>query len=165
MLDRLYENIGGKIKNWAQWIFIVETLFSIITGLMLLYDCALDDVWWILLIIICGPLVALVSTWILYAFGELVEDVHAIRNNDVIHNTEKTKYNMEQKSKEKYKNIIANNKKQKRESIVNVKTQDDSVIEEYIEMVCPKCKEELSFLNNVENAECPYCGIKIDIKK
>ncbi len=25
MLNRLYENIGGKIKNLAKWIFIIDT--------------------------------------------------------------------------------------------------------------------------------------------
>ena len=82
MLDRLYENIGAKIKNWAKWIFIAEAIGAIITGLALLF---LDEELILcgLLVIILGPIVAWVGSWILYAFGELVEDVHAIRNKGV----------------------------------------------------------------------------------
>ena len=79
MLDNLYENIGGKIKSWAKWIFVVEAIAAIITGIILLFigdEAALFGV----LVLICGPIVAYIGSWILYAFGELVEDVHAIRN-------------------------------------------------------------------------------------
>ena len=79
MLDTLYENIGGKIKNWAKWIFIVEAIGAVITGIVLL---ATDDdlIFAGLLTLFCGPIIAWVSSWVLYAFGELVEDIHAMRN-------------------------------------------------------------------------------------
>ncbi len=75
MLDDLYENIGGKIKNWAKWIFIVEVIGAIITGIILLSEAKYDEIFILygLLTIICGPIVAYVGSWILYAFGELVE--------------------------------------------------------------------------------------------
>lgn len=38
----------------------------------------MEERWWLSLII-GGPIVAWVGSWILYAFGELVEDVHALR--------------------------------------------------------------------------------------
>ena len=34
MLDTLYDNIGSKIKVWAQVIFIVETIGAVITGIV-----------------------------------------------------------------------------------------------------------------------------------
>ena len=34
MLDNLYKNRGGKIKNLAKWIFIIEAIGAIITGLI-----------------------------------------------------------------------------------------------------------------------------------
>ena len=77
MLDSLYENIGGKIKNWAKWIFIVEAIGAVITGVVLMGN---DDAVIGVIVLVCGPIVAWVGSWILYAFGELVEDVHAIRN-------------------------------------------------------------------------------------
>lgn len=77
MLDSLYENIGGKIKSWAKWIFIVEAIGSIIAGIVL---AAEEDILYIFIAII-GPFIAWVSSWILYAFGELVEDVGRIRKH------------------------------------------------------------------------------------
>ena len=81
MLDNLYENIGSKIKNWAKWIFVIEAIGAVITGLVLLFT---DEylILYGLLTLVCGPIVAYVGSWILYAFGELVEDVHAIRNKE-----------------------------------------------------------------------------------
>ena len=80
MLDSLYEDIGGKIKNWAKWIFIVEAIAAIIYGIALIADDAAVIGF---VVLICGPLVAWVGSWILYAFGQLVEDVHTMRNKEV----------------------------------------------------------------------------------
>ena len=79
MLDSLYEDIGGKIKNWAKWIFIVEAIAAIIYGIALIADDAAVIGF---VVLICGPLVAWVGSWILYAFGQLVEDVHTMRNKE-----------------------------------------------------------------------------------
>ena len=81
MLDNLYENIGSKIKNWAKWIFVIEAIGAVITGLVLLFTDE-DLILYGPLTAICGPIVAYVSSWILYAFGELVEDVHAMRDKE-----------------------------------------------------------------------------------
>ena len=61
-------------------MFIVEAIGAVITGIVLL---ATNDYLILvgLLTLFCGPIIAWVSSWILYAFGELVEDVHAMRNN------------------------------------------------------------------------------------
>ena len=81
MLDNLYKNIGGKIKNLAKWIFIIEAIGAIITGFVLLFT---DDdlILYGLLTLVCGPIIAWLGSWILYAFGELVEDVHAMRDKE-----------------------------------------------------------------------------------
>ena len=70
MFDNWYGNIGGKIKTWAKWIFIVEAISSIITGIALLVDT--EEVIYILFCLV-GPVVAFVSSWLLYGFGELIE--------------------------------------------------------------------------------------------
>ena len=36
--------------------------------------------------------------------------------------------------------------------------------EEYVDVVCPNCSEQLSFLKNETNAICPWCNSKINIK-
>ena len=89
MLDTLYENIGGKIKNWAKWMFIIEAIGAIISGFVLLIVRGFEDGWWALFIIFFGPIVAWGGSWILYAFGELAEDVHAIRRNPSINSIDK----------------------------------------------------------------------------
>lgn len=88
MFDFLYEDIGGKIKRMAKWTFIIEVIASIITGIALAID---EYEGGYLLICIFGPIVAWVSSWLLYAFGQIVEDVHAIRDKErPIENTQQT---------------------------------------------------------------------------
>jgi uncharacterized CHY-type Zn-finger protein len=42
--------------------------------------------------------------------------------------------------------------------------QDIKIIKENtIELICPKCKEELSFFESTKNAECPFCGTPINL--
>ena len=96
MWGDLYENIGGKIKSLAKWMFIVEEIGSIIFGFICLLIWGFEA-WWALLIIVFGPVVAWVSSWILYAFGELVEDIHAMKNNYYPSNEEKAKLDAEAK--------------------------------------------------------------------
>ena len=76
----MYDNIGGKIKGLAKTMFIVEAIGAVITGIALL---ATDDDFILvgLLTLFCGPIVAWVSSWILYAFGELVEKTCDNENN------------------------------------------------------------------------------------
>ena len=73
MLDRLYEDIGKILKNWAKWIFIVESISAIIGGIAMIADDS-DSLLVGLLVILVGPLIALVSTWALYGFGQLVDN-------------------------------------------------------------------------------------------
>ncbi len=70
MLEKLFNQIGVKIKIFAQWCFIVEAVGSVITGIGLLFD---EFILAGLLTMLCGPIVAWVSSWILYGFGELVD--------------------------------------------------------------------------------------------
>lgn len=98
MFEELYKNIGEKIKTWAIWIFIVEAIGSIIAGIVMMGNYL--EVSGILTLFI-GPLVALVSSWILYAFGQLVEDVHAIRNKEGTTEEVKARHKAEDSAAEK----------------------------------------------------------------
>lgn len=75
MLDWLYKNIGGKIKLWAKIIFIVGAITFIIVGTIMVVGDMIDgnDFSEGLYVLAVGPAVAWIATWILYAFGELVE--------------------------------------------------------------------------------------------
>ncbi len=79
MGEKFFKNIGGKIKFLAMILFVVEAIAALITGFVLMVTDE-DLILYGFLSWIVIPLFAWVSSWFLYAFGELVEDVHAIRN-------------------------------------------------------------------------------------
>ncbi len=73
-VDSWYADIGKKIKGWAKWIFIVEASITVIGAIVMLFTA--EDggmIFTALLTLILGPFLAWVSSWILYAFGELVD--------------------------------------------------------------------------------------------
>ena len=81
-LDSWYTDIGKKIKGWAKWIFILEAIAAVIGALVMLVTA--ED--WVvsfaaLLALFVGPFVAWVSSWLLYAFGELVDKTAANERN------------------------------------------------------------------------------------
>ena len=81
MLDNLYTDIGKKIKNWAKWIFIIEAIVAIIAGFVLMVEDK-DLIGYGLLTLVCGPIVAWIGSWLLYAFGQITDDLHAMRNKE-----------------------------------------------------------------------------------
>ena len=121
MPDTLYDNIGDKIKKWAKLIFIVEAIGAVITGFVFLIDWGLEDGWWALLIIIFGPVVALVSSWSLYAFGQLVEDTREIRiqNAAINRNIQTLAAPAIQEAKEKTKREVEKKKEQPSKVVVH----------------------------------------------
>ena len=81
-MDDLFENIGGKLKGLARFTCVMEALAAIITGICIMVEEAFLAG---LCVIVFGPIVAWVSTWLLYAFGELVEKtVNNERNSSQI---------------------------------------------------------------------------------
>ena len=75
----MYDNIGRKIKSLAKFIFVLESIASFFAGI-LIYALS-NKAALTFIIMICGPLIAWISSWTLYAFGELVEDVGVIRRS------------------------------------------------------------------------------------
>lgn len=74
----LYSNIGEKIKGLAKGSFILETITVIITGFAFFIH---EEFLIGFLIILFAPIVAWVSSWLLYAFGELVDKTAANERN------------------------------------------------------------------------------------
>jgi hypothetical protein len=76
----MYDNIGGKIKGLAKAGFIVEAIVAVITGIALM---ASDDDLIIVgvLVLLLGPIVAWVSSWLLYGFGEIIDKTCSIERN------------------------------------------------------------------------------------
>ena len=76
----MYDKIGGKIKGLAKAMFIVVTIPAVIVGIAILaiYE---ELMLYGLLILILGPIIAWVSSFALYGFGELIEKVCEIATN------------------------------------------------------------------------------------
>ena len=77
-MDGLYGNIGQKIKNWAGWIFIIEAIAAVISGIVMIVQDS-DNALLGFITIAVGPFVAFVSTWLLYGFGDLIENTALIK--------------------------------------------------------------------------------------
>ena len=76
----MYDNIGGKIKGLAKAACIIEAIAAVITGIALSVS---DDALVVggLIIMIAGPFVAWVFSWLLYGYGELIEKTCEIARN------------------------------------------------------------------------------------
>ena len=76
----MYNNIGGKIKGLAKASFIVAAIAAVITGIALMATDE-DLILYGLLVMVVGPIVAWVSSWLLYGFGELIDKASDIERN------------------------------------------------------------------------------------
>lgn len=73
-MENIYGNIGGKLKALAKVVFVLESIAFFYLGLkMMMSDMGPRAILIGMLVAIIGPFVAWVSSWLLYAFGELVE--------------------------------------------------------------------------------------------
>ena len=151
----MYNNICGKIKSLAVWIFIVEAIAAIIGGITLIAN---DNGLVGFLTIVFGPIAAWVSSWLLYGFGQLIE------NSDII----AAEYS---RKNEKHEKVVEKNNERKQEqrkkaikaTIVNPEISED----EFIDIACPNCKAELSYpkrqLQSGEELTCPMCDAPISV--
>ena len=72
----MFENIGSKIKNFAKiWCWLV-IIGSIVAWIILGGDWGLDE--WLPWIVLLSGLAIIPSAWLMYGFGQLVEDTHNI---------------------------------------------------------------------------------------
>ena len=72
----MFQNIGGKIKGLAVTAFILEALGLVIAGIGLAVSARYEDEMMAgILTLLLGPVIAWVSSWLLYGFGELIEKV------------------------------------------------------------------------------------------
>ena len=128
----MFENIGGKIKKLAKVLFVIVALSAVISAIAV-FVVNEDLILLGLSIMIAGPIVAWISSWTLYAFGELVEDVHAMRN----------------------KFCPKAEGKAKREPVKNANLPS-------LVFYCPKCNKTFtgSGRNTTDTPPCPSCNTK-----
>lgn len=68
----MYENIGKKIKIVAVVIALIGTCVSFCYGLIMLFDSV--RVAFAILTMLIGPFISWVSSFVLYGFGQLIEN-------------------------------------------------------------------------------------------
>ena len=151
-----YDNIGEKIKGLARWAFAIEAISAVIGGFVLMVQDE-DMIPIGLLVVVFGPIVAWVSSWLLYGYGQLIE------NSDII----AEEYN--RKNEKHEKDVAKSNAKkdaQRREKMKVTLANPNIADDEYIDITCPNCNEELSYTKEQiqsGNAICPICDAHISI--
>ncbi len=156
-----YDNIGSKIKSWAMWIFTAEAIISILVGIILMNEIVLIG----LLVAVLGPIVAWISSWCLYGYGQLIE------NSDIIAEEHR-------RVNEKYEKVVAKNKAREQKQFAEKQAKHREVAKAiianpdmdedvFIDIVCPNCKAELSYtkgqLQTEERVACPICDAAISL--
>lgn len=86
----MFDNIGEKIKGLAKGYFVVSSILGVLGGIIILACDIQTTVWNVIagLMIPFAPLIAWVSSWILYGFGELIDKTCDIER----HVREKSEY-------------------------------------------------------------------------
>lgn len=95
-LDDLYADIGKKIKNWAKGLFVLEMIASVIGGIAMIISGEDELILSGVLTLILGPIVAFISTWLLYGLGELID-----KTNENVKQTKKAN-----KTADEIKNLL-----------------------------------------------------------
>ena len=73
----MFDNIGGKIKGLAKVLFWLEVIAAVIVGIVLVEGTEGLS----LLFALVGVLVAWISAWFLYGFGEIIDKLCDIEKN------------------------------------------------------------------------------------
>ena len=161
----MYDNIGGKIKGLAKATFIVEAIAAVITGIVLW--CKTEE-GLCALILFCGPIVAWISSWLLYGFGESIDKLCDIEQNtrggQSKTKIEGTAKRAEKEAAEKSKREAE--EKAKHEAAERAKraafARERANIE-YLDITCPNCQEKLSFEKDASKVQCPFCDFEFNI--
>ena len=155
----MYNNIGEKIKGVAKTTFIVEALASIIAGIVLWVDTG-EALFALLLF--GGPMVALVSSWILYGYGEIIDTLYNIEKNNSCNQSKLQAKDKAEKSekvtaKKEKQEVAARARREAMEKEKQAAMDRELANIKYIDTVCPKCHRKLSFYDGTVEAQCPFC--------
>ena len=81
----MFKDIGKKIKGLAVVIFVLGTIASIVSAIILMTSYR-PLVLIGILVLFTGPLVAWIGTWMTYGFGELIDKTAQIERNTRVSN-------------------------------------------------------------------------------
>ena len=80
-MEILYGDIGRRLKYLALALFLICSAVFVCQGcvILLLPHTSFDEqVWFGLALIIVGPILSFISTWVLYGFGQLIENTDVL---------------------------------------------------------------------------------------
>ena len=146
----MFNNVGSKLKTIAVISFVIDLIGFVVLGIITISEWDMPFLG--LIAILGGILVSLVIAYLLYGFGQLVENAEAVaEEREKV--TEKRKAS---KVKQETKTV--------KSKLASEKTGED----EYIDIVCADCGEQLSFrkedfLQN-DKLYCPACDAVIETK-
>ena len=78
LLERLYSNIGRKIKKFAVISFVVLSVISLLCCVIFLFG---EDLRPFALPLLFAPVLFYFSSWMMYGFGEIIDRVACIEQN------------------------------------------------------------------------------------
>lgn len=149
----MFENIGRKIMGLIKVIFWIGVIVCCVYGIILLCDNQIGNG---LIVLIGGPILCWISGFIVYGFGQLVEDTRAIK--------EKLYEGSKIKEEREFKKTIA-----KEKDSIKKKIDTDADGDTIVEITCPQCRSALSFFvenfKNDDSVKCPYCESDIDVRR
>ena len=132
----MWDNIGKKLKGVAKAMCILAAIGGVIASYLVWYNCYFEEEILIgFLIIALSLFVALVSSWFIYGFGELVEKV-----SDIERNTRG-----------------GERKSEATESERKVEAKELYDLDVFANVNCPKCSEKFSFRVGTNEISCPHC--------
>ena len=157
-----FENIGGKIKSLAKWFCWITILLiwiaAPISFIALVSDERTAELFWIpLAAAIVGPVMVWVGSWAMYAFGEFVEDTHAIRKKNCPEKTSVPHKAVCHDAVPTVHSVAASTQK------ASVEESVDEEDEDFIDVICPDCGEKWSAFFDDTEVFCHKCKKKIFI--
>ena len=138
----MYDNIGSKLKGWAQVELFGGVIAALIAGIGMLEADPLIG----FLVILLGSVGAWLSSLVLYGLGKVVS---------VAEKYESGAFTKTQSAKKQTNKKTSGNPASK--EILGAQTSK--------EIICPECKESLYFEQTEGEAECPWCGCKVNLHK
>ena len=151
-----YDNIGGKIKGVAVFTFVLGAIVMVLAGIsLMLLEVTLLGI----LLIFIGPVFAWISSWLMYGFGQRIE------NSDISASQYKCKDEKHEENEEEKKNSGENAIKNP-EAVQELLENPDIPSDEFIDVTCPNCKAELAYTKEYleqGNVVCPMCDAHISI--
>ena len=154
-----FDNIGGKIKSFVKWSCWITILLICISLPIFCIVCIVDS-WpaYTILLAVIGAMVSSVLVWLgswaMYAFGELTEDIHALRIGGKSTNASKEKKG---KQKKNPKDDEPKETTSESEDLGDFFRSGD-----FVSIKCPLCRASLSILAGETNTVCPHCDTVIN---